>query len=121
YSRALIDYRSLFRNQVHPVEDRVHQQHVIGPVRGHRPVNVLPEIEPSWLPISFAESRVDAIDRRVNKVQVLPVSVDVLAGRLKKSPERDLTAIFGMVLEQPFIGQEPAYQILRRVSAIHSN
>ena len=78
---ALVDERRLLRDEVQPVGDRVHEQHVVLLVRGDRPREVVLDLEADRQPALAAEPVVDGARRVDDRVQVGRVLRDVLSRR----------------------------------------
>ena len=116
---AVVHERRLLRDQVHPVEDRIHEQHVVLGVGGDRLGEVVRDAQIDRLPVAAGvEAVVDLARGALDRPQVLGVLGDVLAGRVELGKHRHPALPLGMVGEEEPERLQAADDVLRRVGAV---
>ena len=115
---ALVDERALLRHEVHAVEHRVDDQHVVVLVGGDGLLEVVAQLELDRHPVRRAVAVVDDRDERLDALEVLRVLGHVRPRRHQLRDERDLLAELRVLLEEQVEGGEPAQDVLRQVRAV---
>src|SRR5487761_897690 len=113
-----VDERALLDHEVQAVVNGVDQQHVVVLQRRDRLALALADLQAYRLPGVGAELAVDSPDGLPDLSQVAAVDGNVLARRLKESPELHLAAQLGMVAQQLVVSDEASNNVLRRVRPI---
>ena len=117
---ALVDQRPLLGHQVHPVEHRVDDHHVVVLVGGDRLVQVVAQLQVDRHPVRRAVAVVDHGHQRLDPLQVLGVLGHVLPRGHQLRRERDPLAELGVLLEEDVEAGEPAQDVLRQVGTVHA-
>ena len=101
---ALVDERALLGDEVHAVEHRVDEQHVVVLVGGHRLLEVVAQLELDRHPVRRAVAVVDDRDERLDPLEVLGVLGHVGPRRHQLGDERDPLAELRVLLEEQVEG-----------------
>ena len=115
---ALVDHRPLLGDEVHAVEHRVDDQHVVVLVGGDRLLQVVAQLQLDRHPVRRAVAVVDHRHDRLDPLQVLRVLGDVGSGRHQLGDERDPLAELGVLLEEHIERGESAQDVLRQVRPV---
>ena len=112
---ARVHERRLLGDEVHAVEDRVHEQDVELLVRGDRLGEVVLDLEVERHPAVALEAVVDDAGGALDGAQVLGVLGDVLAGGVEEREHLHASVHLGVRVEVELVGAEAADDVLRRV------
>ena len=115
---ALVDDRALLGDQVHTVEHRVDEQHVVLAVGRHRLVEVVAELQLHGHPVGRPVAVVDDRHERLDALQVLGVLGHVGTRRHQLRDERDALAKLRVLIEEQVKRREAAQHVLRQVGAV---
>ena len=115
---ALVDDRALLGDQVHAVEHRVDQQHVVVLVGRHRLLEVVAQLQLDRHPVGCAVAVVDDRHERLDPLEVLGVLGHVGARGHQLGDERDALGELGVLLEEQVEGGEAAQHVLGQVGAV---
>jgi hypothetical protein len=115
---VLVQQRSLLRHQVHAVEHRVDQQHVVLLVGGESFLEVVAQLQLDRHPVGGAVAMVDDGDERLDPLQVLLILRHVAARWHQLRDEADALAELGVLLEKGVERREAAQHVLREVGSI---
>ncbi len=116
---ALVDERALLGDEVHAVEHRVDQQHVVVAVRRHGLLQVVAQLQLDRHPVRRAVAVVDDRHQRLDALQVLRVLGHVRAGGHQLRHERHALGELGVLLEEQVERREAAQHVLREVRPVH--
>src|SRR3954452_9183803 len=112
---TLVDHRPLLRDEVHAVEHRVDEEHVVVLVRRDRLLEVVAELQVDRHPVRRAVAMVDDRDERLDALEVLGVLRHVGPRRHELGDERHALAELRVLLEEQVEGAEAAQDVLRQV------
>ena len=115
---AAVDGRAFLGDEVEPVADRVHEQHVVALHRRDRAREVVALVEQDRRPVARRPAIVHARDDLLDLVRVREVLGQALARRIQHRHEHDPAPQARTRLEQPVVGEEAAHDVLRRLDAV---
>ena len=101
---AAVEDRPLLGHQVHPVGDRVDEQHVVLRVGGERDREVVLDAQVDGHPVGGAVAGVDVGDDALDALAVGDVLLDVLPRGLQQRQEREPLLELGVQLEEAVEG-----------------
>src|SRR3954452_9091075 len=111
--------RRLLGDEVHAVEDRVHEQDVVLLVRGDGLVEVVLDPNLERKPALGAEAVVDHARGALDRAHVLGVLGDVLARRVEERKHPHAAVELRVVLQEQLVGAEAADDVLGRIRPVH--
>ena len=115
---ALVDDRPLLGDQVHAVEHRVDEQHVVVLVGGHRLLEVVAQLQLDRHPVGRAVAVVDDRHQRLDALEVLGVLRHVGPRGHQLRDERDALGELRVLLEEQVERGEAAQHVLGQVGAV---
>src|SRR5215204_2495635 len=113
--------RRLLRDEVHPVEDGVHEQDVVLLVGSDGLVEVVLDPDLERKPALGAEAIVDHPRGTLDRAQVLGVLGDVLARRVEEGKHTDTAVQLWVIFEEELVGPEAANDVLRGVRSVDAD
>jgi hypothetical protein len=118
HALAPVDDRSLLGHQVHAVEHRVDEQHVVMLVGRHRLLEVVSQLQLDGHPVGRAVTVVDDRHERLDPLEVLGVLGHVGPRGHHLRHERHPLAELGVFLEKQVEGREAAQHVLAQVGPV---
>ena len=115
---ALVHQRRFLRDEVQPVEDRVHEQDVELLVRGDRGDEVVLDHELDGRPAVLLEPVVDTPRLALDRAQVLGVLRDVLPRGVEQGKHPDPADCLRMRIEVELERAEASDDVLGRIGAV---
>jgi hypothetical protein len=113
-----VQERSLHRDEVHAVVDRVHEQDVVDAVRGDGAQVVVLDPHLDRCPVALGERRVDPGGLADAELGVLPVLLDLRPRGRQQREELDAPPPLRVALQEELERLEPAHDVLRQLQPV---